>query len=118
MPTHIEVGRRGEDLARTYLEQHGYQILQTNWRFRRAEVDLIALDPREVLVFVEVKTRSDERFGPPETAVGDKKRQFLLAAARAFMVAYEYDWEVRFDVIGVVLTEPPTVRHWTDVFYR
>ena len=118
MAQHNEVGRRGERLAREFLERKGYEILHTNWRFRRAEVDLIAFDPQETLVFLEVKTRSDERFGPPEAAVSERKQQFLLHAARAFMLAYDYDWEVRFDVVGVVLTEPPTVRHWPGAFYR
>ena len=118
MARHNEIGKEGEAIARRYLEKRGYRIAETNWRFRRAEVDLIAYTPQDVLVFLEVKTRSSEDFGSPASFVDDKKRRFMVAAARAYMIAREYEWEVRFDIIGVVMREPPVVRHYQDVFFR
>ena len=58
------LGKRGEQLAVSFLEKKGYQILATNWRHRRAEIDIIAMD-EDVLVFVEVKTRNNNNFGEP-----------------------------------------------------
>jgi len=104
-------GKRGEDLAAEYLEARGYRVLERNYRFLRAEVDLICFLPYEgyevggELIFVEVKARKSATFGYPEGAVGRDKRKNLLKAARAFL--YERKMEgatCRFDVVAITGT--------------
>ncbi len=70
--SHIRTGQRGEQAAVMYLYQQGYTILHKNYRYKRAEIDIIALKEM-VMVFVEVKTRTSSIFGYPELAVGPKK---------------------------------------------
>ncbi len=116
MAKHLDVGKKGEDLAAAYLLEKGFKLLERNWRYSRAEVDLIALD-EGILVFVEVKTRSYTAFGRPEEFVTERKEQFLAAAASAYMEAIDHDGEIRFDVIGVVLSEPVDIQHFPDAFF-
>ena len=73
MAQHLKTGKQGEALARTYLEEKGYEILEASWRYRRAEVDIIAKD-KKILVFVEVKTRRSDYFGKPEVSVTARKK--------------------------------------------
>ena len=79
MAKHLELGRRGELLAKSYLENNGYEILDENWTYGKAEIDLIAYKDR-MIIFTEVKTRSGNYFGEPEDFV-DKRKQKLLAEA-------------------------------------
>ena len=118
MAKHNETGKHGEDLATNYLRQLGYMILETNWRFSRAEVDIIAKDD-EILVFVEVKTRSSTYFGQPEEFVTPKKERFMADAASVFMEKIGHDWEIRFDIISVILENPnkPEINHFKDAFF-
>ena len=118
MASHNDTGQKGEALARQFLEEKGYHILETNWRYRRAEIDLIAKDG-EILVFVEVKTRSNVAFGRPEEFVSDRKEQFMVAAASAYMEATGHNWEIRFDIIAVVLPDhsTPKIQHFVDAFF-
>lgn len=118
MANHLDIGQAGEALALQFLEQSGYQILATNWRHSRAEVDLIAKDG-EVLVFVEVKTRTNLSFGPPESFVTSKKEGFLAEAAAAYMDEIGHDWEIRFDVIAIHWkdNEQHDLQHFKDAFF-
>jgi putative endonuclease len=116
---HLTTGARGEDLARRYLEAKGYAILEHNWRWRRAEVDLIAKDG-DALVIIEVKTRRSDHFGRPETFVDEKKQNMLAGAAAAYMEAIGHEWEVRFDVIAILLditTGAHQLEHFPDAFF-
>lgn len=118
MPHHLEQGRKGECLARRYLEKKGYEIVATNWRHRRAEVDIIARQS-SWLVFVEVKTRANATFGRPEDFVTPAKERMLAGAAFAYIAETDYRGEVRFDVIGVVLPldGTPVITHLEDAFF-
>lgn len=97
------IGARGEDLAAAYLEAQGFRIVERNFRARGGEIDIVAMDGKE-LVFVEVKTRGSERFGRPEEAVDRRKAARLSRAAREY-------WQqrrlrglvVRCDVVAVRL---------------
>jgi len=113
-----ENGRWGEDLAVDYLVRNGIQILHRNWRYKHAEIDIIGKDG-DVLVFIEVKTRAYTSFGRPEEMVDERKRQLLIHAASFYSMKMAHDWEIRFDIIGIV-GQPGRVeeiQHFKDAFY-
>ena len=95
------LGNAGELFAARYLEQHGYKILEKNFRVRSAEIDIIAqIDG--VIVFVEVKTRSDTKHGLPAEAVNFRKQKKIIEAASVFLQDEKYfDSPCRFDVIEI-----------------
>jgi putative endonuclease len=124
--TSKRIGDRGEALAADFLAEQGYRIMDTNYRYERAEVDLVCYEPDEdvarggEIVFVEVKTRSGLGFGAPEDAVTDEKQQHIVRAAQAYL--YERQLEgapVRFDVVSVVLNQDdtPAIEHFKDAFW-
>tara|TARA_B100000809_G_scaffold264452_1_gene320306 strand:+ start:6699 stop:7061 length:363 start_codon:yes stop_codon:yes gene_type:complete len=116
MAEHNLLGNRGEELAKAYLEKLGYQIVALNWRERKFEIDIIAID-KEELVFVEVKTRSTDFFGNPEEAVTPKKQQHLINGADCYVQQKEIDLECRFDVVAVILNENrQEVKHIKNAF--
>ncbi|GAB3202842.1 putative endonuclease [Pontibacter aydingkolensis] len=114
--THIRTGQDGEQAAANYLQEQGYTILQRNYRYRRAEIDIIASQDN-VLVFVEVKTRTTAVFGFPEMAVGAKKEEQLLAAAEEYIYQTGWDKEIRFDIIAITLAPKQEIHHIEDAFY-
>ena len=117
MSTHLELGNRGEALAEKYLLDIGYQILERNWRFSRAEVDLIAKDG-EVLVFVEVKTRSSDIFGKPEESITPKKEALLKDAAAVYMEQIGHEWEIRFDIVSILIKGSDyAIEYFKDAFF-
>lgn len=117
MSKNIELGNRGEAIAKHFLQSKGYTILETNWRFSRAEVDLIAMDG-QILVFVEVKTRSTDIFGAPELAVTNRKQHLLVDAANVYMQQINHEWEIRFDIISIILkTKTHHLEHFEDAFF-
>lgn len=99
-----ELGKRGEDLAVSYLEKkHGYRILQRNYRCIFGEVDIIAKD-RDVLAFIEVRTRGSEDFGNPKESINRRKQQQLSKVALEFINRYNvHKMKARFDVVAVYL---------------
>jgi len=117
MAEHIDLGQKGEAMARDYLKKRGYQILQTNWHFGKNEIDIIA-EIDEYLVIVEVKTRSTNFFGEPQVFVNRQKQNFLIRAANAYVNKMDLDKEVRFDIIAVTLSREKTrIDHIDDAFY-
>lgn len=117
MAKHIELGKKGEALARKLLLQKGYTILETNWRFEKDEIDIIALEGEE-LVVVEVKTRSSAYYGHPEEAVGTQKEGFLIRGAEAFLEERNMDREVRYDIVSVILNDrEQQLHHIQDAFF-
>lgn len=114
---HIDTGNKGELAAKNYLEEEGYTILETNWRYSRSEVDIIAKDGDEI-VFVEVKTRSSDYFENPEEAVTPKKQALLAKAAEEYLHQLDEEVASRFDVIAIIWqNEEPAIHHITDAFY-
>jgi putative endonuclease len=116
-------GDRGEALAAAYLEGLGYRIFERNYRFERAEVDLVAFEPWPAddggdLVFVEVKARRSAAFGTGEEAVTEAKQRQLRKAAEAFLYERKLDGApARFDVVVVDLAaEPPAITHHKYAF--
>ena len=117
MAEHNDLGKHGEALAWEYLEKEGYQILERNWVFRKAEVDIIA-KKENVLAIVEVKTRSTSDFGNPEEFVNQKKIRMLVTAVDEYVSRNDYDYSVRFDIIAV--SKDATnykIEHLQDAFY-
>lgn len=107
--TTTATGQMAESLAAQYLQQRGYRIAQRNYRTTQGEVDLIAFDG-EVLCFVEVRSRRDLDHGHPLETIDRKKRQCIVAAARQYITTLPHPWPpMRFDAVGVVLSDPPDV---------
>jgi putative endonuclease len=100
---HIILGRMGEEMARRFLLERGYSILETNYRTSRGEIDIIALEGEE-FVFVEVKTRKNDRFGTPSEAVDRRKQARLRNLACSYLKKIgSIDAPCRFDVISINL---------------
>lgn len=114
----MKKGRRGEELAADYLARNGFQILERNWHAGRSgELDIVALD-HDVLVFVEVKTATTDRFGDPVTWVDGTKQTQLARLAELFLVGRTFQFSaVRFDVVTVdAANNPPEIAHIRDAF--
>jgi len=97
-----ELGRRGERLAATYLEERGWKVVGTGFLARRGEVDLVCRKG-DYLVLVEVKTRTGLGFGAPAEAVGPRKRRALSAAAAEYRALAGWRGEMRFAVVSLLL---------------
>lgn len=110
-------GTIGENLAVDYLRENGYRVLERNYRYDRAEVDIIAED-NEVLVFVEVKARRSKTYGEPEEAVTLRKQMQLRKAAEGFLLERNIeDRECRFDIVAIHWeTNEHRVHHIVDAF--
>ena len=117
MATHNDTGKEGEVEACAWLKKKGYQILHTNWRWHHYELDIIALHDN-VLVVIEVKTRSAIFLLPPEEAGRKAKIRRSVAATDAFIRKNKLDIDVRFDLI-LVIKEKGThqIVHIEDAFY-
>jgi putative endonuclease len=111
------LGQEGERLAEQYLKSKGYKLVARNYRCLSGEVDLIVLD-RRVIVFVEVKTRTDERFGSPFEAVERRKQQKMIRAAQFFLHEKRlHQRDARFDVVGISWPAGmPVVEHIENAF--
>jgi putative endonuclease len=118
MAEHNELGKLGEELAVEFLQQNGYTILETNWTFQKAEIDIIAqID--NVLAVVEVKTRSSIEFGLPQDFVKPKKIQLLVKAVNEYVTSNDLDLTVRFDIIAIYKEENNyKIDHIPDAFYH
>ncbi|MEL4456660.1 YraN family protein [Lutimonas vermicola] len=118
MASHNELGILGEQLALDYLVKKGFSIREKNWRFQKAEVDIIA-QKDDILAVVEVKTRSSNFFGEPQDFVRDHKIKLLTKAIDHYVQTEDLDVEVRFDVIGIVKKDLDTsIIHLEDAFYH
>ena len=104
MAKHNETGAKGEAVAAEYLRAKGYEILATNWRSGRKELDILAANDVELIV-VEVKTRSGLGYGFPEEAIIPSKQALLRAAASEYLEQNERFTQVSFDVIGIILKD-------------
>lgn len=105
-PFRFSLGERGEVLAWGFLERAGYRILERNYRCSIGEIDLVA-EKDEALVFVEVKTRSSHRFGPPEESVTPAKQRKLARLAECYLQAKKIaPRRIRFDVLAITYPAP------------
>lgn len=117
MAEHNELGKYGEELAKDFLQKNGYIILETNWIFQKAEVDIIA-QKENILVAVEVKTRSSIDFGLPQDFVKPKKIQLVTKAINEYIQQKNLDLSVRFDIVSVYKNNNKyDLEHIEDAFY-
>jgi putative endonuclease len=117
MAEHNDLGKLGEELAVEYLQKNGYSILETNWVFQKAEIDIIA-QKDSVLAIVEVKTRSSIDFGLPQDFVKPKKIQLLVKAVNEYVIASDLDLNIRFDIIAIQKEGKDfVVEHIEDAFF-
>ena len=118
MAEHNDLGKLGEELAVEFLQKNGYEILETNWTFQKAEIDIIA-KKENILAIVEVKTRSSLDFGLPQDFVKPKKIQLLVKAVNEYVISNNLDIEVRFDIIAVHKEgQSFAIEHLIDAFYH
>jgi putative endonuclease len=115
---HLEIGKKGEQIAQQFYKEQGYVILDTNYRFEKNEIDLVAFNLQEI-VFVEVKTRTSELWVFPEAAVDEQKQKNIKIAAQSYL--YEKKLEncpCRFDVVSIVLHPDGNyqIQHFADAF--
>lgn len=116
MAAHNELGKKGEDLAVKLLQEKGYKILETNYTFQKFEVDIIALK-EEILVAVEVKTRSTPEFGNPQDFVKPKQIKRLVATIDHYVNEKELDVDVRFDIVAIIKNKQGTkIEHLEEAF--
>lgn len=118
MGRHNELGKLGEEKAAIFLINIGYRILATNYRFGRAEVDIIATNDKHV-IFVEVKTRTNYLYGYPEESVGAKKQKLMCKAASEYMYQNNLNIAIRFDVMAIFKTNNGEwqIQHLEDAFF-
>ena len=117
MSYNLKLGTKGEQKARQFLETKGYEICVVNWRNGHQEVDIIAKDGH-VLVFVEVKTRSNKTFGYPEESVTKKKQELLAEAAQEYIYQSKHEGEIRFDIISILIQHSNVdIYHIQDAFF-
>ena len=118
MAEHNELGKFGEELAVDFLQKNGYAILETNYTFQKAEIDIIA-QKENIVAVVEVKTRSSIEFGLPQDFVKPKKIQLLVKAVNEYIVSNDLDVEVRFDIIAIYKEDKTyKIEHLEDAFYH
>jgi len=113
------LGRWGERRCERYLRNKGLRTLARNYLCKVGELDLVMVDGDGALVFVEVRSRADERFGPVEATVTPAKRARVARAARHFLAVHKIeDRPLRFDVVTLILglAGPPQIRHYERAF--
>ena len=117
-----EKGNEGEDIATAYLESKGYTIMERNYFFEHAEVDIVAYDQEDqAIVFVEVKMRKNTTFGEPAEFVTEEKQQLVYKAAEAWLYERKMDGApARFDVVAIVQQqdEAPDITHFEHAFWQ
>ncbi|WP_424492996.1 YraN family protein [Salinimicrobium sp. GXAS 041] len=116
MAQHNDLGKQGEELAVAHLLQNGYKIAARNFRYQKAEIDIIARK-KDTLAVVEVKTRSTPDFGDPQDFVKRKQIQSLVKAIDHFVNEHQLDVNVRFDIIAIIKNKAGTrIEHLEDAF--
>lgn len=111
------LGRKGEEIAKRYLQAAGLKIVETRYHFGHGEIDIIAHEG-DVLVFCEVKTRASDEFGEPELAITRRKQQQIRKIAEAYLFERNISDKVcRFDAVAIMMREKgPEIRHYRDAF--
>ena len=104
MADHNEFGKLAEELAEQFLVQKNYKILAKNFRYQKAEIDIIAEFQNQIII-VEVKARNTDAFMLPQEAINKRKIKLIVSAANYFLEENNIDKETRFDAISVLPDE-------------
>ena len=116
MAEHNDTGSKGEQFASNFLKNKGYSVLETNWRFKNLEADIIARIDQTIII-AEVKTRKSNYFGEPEAFVDKQKQKNLRKTANEYIERNNLDMEVRFDIISIVMgNNQMKINHIEDAF--
>ena len=111
-----QLGQAAEDLAAHHLQKQGFTIIARNYRYERAEIDIIA-HKEGLLLFVEVKARSSDQFGHPEAFVTPQQQALVHAAAEHYIIAQDWNHAIRFDVIAILNSKDQVqLTHFEDAF--
>ncbi len=114
----LEIGQEAELAAASFLEKKGYRIIEKNYRFRKAEVDLIA-EHNGHLVFIEVRSKKNSDFGFPEETISSRKEELYLQAAAHYMEKNSSELKLRFDLISIIhTTSDNEIKHFEDVDFE
>lgn len=117
MAEHNDLGEKGEEIANDFLRKAGYLILDRNWVWQKAELDIIALHDHH-LVIVEVKTRAIQHYADTDDLISNKKLKLIYEAADRYLEIKKILWEVRYDLIVVIFHgDTWTIEHTPDAFY-
>ncbi len=116
----MTLGKTGEDTARKFLEAKEFILVEANYRFDRAETDLIMKnDNNKIILFVEVKTKASNRFSEPEDSVTHTKAKQILKSAEGFLSENEQyeEYEKRFDVVSLIYQKGKfEIKHFENIF--
>ncbi|GAB2520594.1 YraN family protein [Spirosoma aerophilum] len=116
MAQHNETGKQGEAEAARYLQEKGYEVIARNYRYQHAEIDLVAKKGK-LLIFAEVKTRTNLSFGNPEEFVSYAKAKLVMKAAEHYIFANDWFHDIRFDIVAVTLAgNELRIKHIEDAF--
>jgi len=117
MADHNDLGKKAEDLAAEFLQKNGYKILIRNFRFQKAEIDIIA-EKDNIIIITEVKARSTDAFMLPHEAINKRKISLIVSAANHYLEEFSKTQEVRFDIISVLPDEKGKliIEHIIDAF--
>ncbi len=116
MAEHNILGKKGEELAKQFLIENAYKIRYLNWRFKKTEIDIVA-EKNNLLVVIEVKTRTNEYFENPKEAVTLKKQRNIIDTTEAYIEKFDIDLEVRFDIISITFENgQEKIEHIQDAF--
>lgn len=108
-------GKYGEDLAVSYLQNKGFEIIERNYRHRHGEIDLIGILANDLLVFFEVKLRKSDDFGNPESFVSKAQERSIIETAEEYIYGINWQKDIRFDIISIKQGEG--IEHIEDAFY-
>ena len=112
-----QIGLEGEREASNFLTKKGYEIVEKNYRYRYSEIDIIAKKDN-LLIFVEVKTKSYTAFGNPELSVDEKKVHKVQQGAEHYILDNDWRGDIRFDVIAIIKQKAVfDIKHFEDAFY-
>ena len=118
MAQHNQLGKKGEQLAIDFLLDKGYDIVERNYRFDKAEVDIIA-KKNQTLAIIEVKTRSTSDFGDPQDFLKPKQIKRIVKAIDEYVLVNKMNFEIRFDIIAIVKeNQGYSIEHLENAFYH
>ena len=116
MSKNKKLGQEGERMAAEYLQDEGWHIVRRNYRHSHSEIDIIA-SKSDLLIFVEVKIRTNTAFGLPEEFVDPKQTESIVKAADHYVKEVDWKGNIRFDIISIIKSNRIELKHIKDAFY-